>query len=147
MSDQTKMVVTNTTPGIALTSAMDKETANAMRAFIEKVAGHYDLAGAILFGSRARKTHRPDSDADVAVLLHGRPGKFVSTKLAMDDLAYDVLLEMGIRIQPLPIWEEEWQHPETYSNPRLLHNIEREGIGSRAIGQGYSGSIICQTAA
>jgi len=58
----------------------------------------------------------------------GRTEKFVSIKLAMDDLAYDVLLEIGIRIQPLPVWEEEWNHPETYSNPRLLHNIEREGI-------------------
>lgn len=118
----------NTTQNKELMADMDKETANAMRAFIEKVAGNYDLVGAILFGSRARKTHRSDSDADVAVLLHGSPGKFVSTKLAMDDLAYDVLLEIGIRIQPLPIWEEEWQHPETYSNPSLLRNIEREGI-------------------
>lgn len=128
MPDRSKIIVTNTTPSNALNSAVDKETANAMRAFIEKVAGNYDLVGAILFGSRARKTHRPDSDADVAVLLHGSPGKFVSTKLAMDDLAYDVLLEIGIRIQPLPIWEEEWQHPETYSNPSLLRNIEQEGI-------------------
>lgn len=107
---------------------IDRETANATRAFIEKVASRYDLAGAILYGSRARKSHRADSDADVAVLLHGRPGKFVATKLAMADLAYDVLLETGIRIQPLPIWEEEWEHPEAYSNPRLLHNIDREGI-------------------
>ena len=85
-------------------------------------------AGAILFGSRARRSHRPESDADVAVLLHGSPGKFVATKLAMADLAYDILLETGIRIQPLPIWEDEWEHPEAYSNPHLLHNIEREGI-------------------
>lgn len=107
---------------------IDLETANAARAFIDKVASRYDYAGAILFGSRARKSHHPESDADVAVLLHGRPGKFVATKLAMADLAYDVLLETGIHIQPLPIWEDEWEHPETYSNPRLLHNIEREGI-------------------
>jgi predicted nucleotidyltransferase len=86
------------------------------------------VLGVILFGSRARRTHRPDSDADVAVVLRGRPGKFVATKLAMADLAYDVLLDTGIRIQPLPIWEKEWGHPETYSNPRLLRNIEREGI-------------------
>ena len=46
----------------------------------------------------------------------------------MADLAYDALLETGIRIQPLPIWEEERVHPETYSNPRLLHNIRREGV-------------------
>ena len=113
---------------MTLISDIDSETATATRSFIEKVASRYDLAGAILFGSRARKSYRPDSDADVAVLLHGRPGKFVATKLAMADLAYDVLLETGIRIQPLPIWEEEWAHPETYSNPRLLHNIKRDGI-------------------
>ncbi|MHB8253386.1 MAG: nucleotidyltransferase domain-containing protein [Acidiferrobacter sp.] len=92
------------------------------------VASRYDVIGAILFGSRARKSHRPDSDADVAVLLHGQAGKFVATKLAMGDLAYDVLLHTGIRIQPLPIWEDEWSRPEAYSNPRLLINIEREGI-------------------
>lgn len=107
---------------------IDIHTEKAVRTFIAKVADRYDLAGIILFGSRARKSHRPDSDADVAVLLHGKPGKFVATKLAMADLAYDVLLETGIRIQPFPIWEVEWAHPEVYSNPQLLHTIEREGI-------------------
>lgn len=42
--------------------------------------------------------------------------------------SYDVLLETGIRIQPLPIWEEEWAQPEAYSNPRLLDSIRREGV-------------------
>lgn len=107
---------------------IDADTRNATLAFMEAVGERYDVAGAILFGSRARKSHRPDSDADVAVLLHGTPGKFIATKLAMADLAYDVLLETGIRIQPLPVWEEEWNHPENYSNPRLLYNIERDDI-------------------
>lgn len=107
---------------------LDPDTQRAVRAFISRVATHYDFAGAVLFGSRARGTNRPDSDADVAVLLHGRPGKFVTTKLEMADIAYEVLLETGIRIQPLPIWEDEWEHPERYSNPLLLRNIEREGI-------------------
>jgi hypothetical protein len=53
---------------------------------------------------------------------------FVATKLALDDVAYDVLLDSGIRIQPLPIWEGEWAHPAQYSNPRLLENIAREGL-------------------
>ncbi len=107
---------------------IDPDTARAARAFIAKVTAQYDYAGAILFGSRARHTNRPDSDADIAVLLHGHPGKFVSTKLEMADIAYDVLLETGIRIQPLPIWEDEWDHPEMYSNPLLLKNIKREGV-------------------
>ena len=102
---------------------LDPATAEAMRAFEDKVS-----AGLILFGSRARNTHRTDSDADVVVLLRGSPGKFIATKLAMDDLAYDVLLDTGIRIQPLPVWESEWNQPENYSNPWLLKNIANEGI-------------------
>jgi antitoxin ChpS len=81
-----------------------------------------------LFGSRARNTHEIESDADIAVLLNGTPGRFITTKFAMDDLAYDVLLETGIRIQPLPIWQTEWDHLEKYSNPELLKNIQVEGI-------------------
>jgi predicted nucleotidyltransferase len=111
---------------------IDKDTERGARSFILKVIGQYDYAGAILFGSRARHTNRPDSDADIAVLLHGQPGKFVEVKLAMADIAYDVLLETGIRIQLLPIWDEGWAHPESYSSPLLLRNIEREGIRRRA---------------
>ena len=40
----------------------------------------------------------------------------------------DVLLETEILVSPLPIWEDEWEHPETASNPRLLENIRREGV-------------------
>ena len=109
-------------------ASIDSGTRAAIRAFIKKIALKYEMDRAILFGSRARMSHRTDSDADVAVLLHGRSGKFVATKLAMADIAYEVLLETGIRIQPLPIWAEEWAHPESYLNPRLLENIEREGI-------------------
>jgi antitoxin ChpS len=86
------------------------------------------MRGAMLFGSQARGTAHAGSDTDIAVLLQGEPGDFVATKLALDDVAYDVLLESGIRIQPLPIWELEWAHPEQYSNPRLLENIAREGL-------------------
>src|SRR5690606_1328174 len=82
----------------------------------------------IVFGSRARGTHRRGSDVDIAVLLKGPRGKFLATKLDMVDAAFDVLIETGIYIQPLPIWEEQWQQAKSHSNPRLLENIEREGI-------------------
>lgn len=108
-------------------SEIDGATEHAVRLFLKKLEGRYDLMEAIVFGSRARGVHRPDSDADIAVLLKGKPGKFVDTALAMADIAYDVLLETGIHIGPLPIWEEEWRHPGDYPNPQLLKNIEREG--------------------
>lgn len=107
---------------------IDSETARAARMFLERLAGQYDMAGAILFGSRARRTHRPDSDADVAVLLRGPHKRFLPTKLAMADVAFDVLLETGINISPLPVWLDEWEHPEAYSNPRLLRTIANEGV-------------------
>lgn len=100
----------------------------AVREFAQRLAGRYPVQQVILFGSRARGTQRADSDADVAVLLRGVRGRFLDTKLDMVDIAYDVLLDTGIHIQPLPIWANEWEHPETHSNPRLLQNIEREGI-------------------
>lgn len=107
---------------------IDHGTEEAVRRFLGLIAGSYDTAGAILFGSRARGTHRPDSDADLAVLLRGEHQRFLPTKLAMSDVAFDVLLETGINISPLPVWLDEWEHPETYSNPDLLQNIAKEGV-------------------
>ncbi|MDP2787550.1 MAG: nucleotidyltransferase domain-containing protein [Pseudomonadota bacterium] len=107
---------------------LDSDTERAMKLFMQRITGQYDTAGAILFGSRARQTHRADSDADVAVLLRGAHQRFLPTKLAMADLAFDVLLETGINISPLPVWLDEWEHPETYSNPDLLKNIANEGV-------------------
>ena len=107
---------------------IDATTQVAARAFLNKIFEKYDFSMAILFGSRARNEHHSESDMDIAILLKGMPGDFVETKLDMDDLAYEVLLDTGIRISPLPIWSEEWAHPENYSNPSLITNIQREGI-------------------
>ena len=107
---------------------LDPQTGEAARAFLQKLGTHFDFTGALLFGSRARNDFRPDSDADVAVVLRGAAGPFVATKLEMDDIAYEVLLDTGIRIQPFPVWEAEWAAPERYSNPHLLYNIMRDGV-------------------
>ena len=107
---------------------IDHDTEEAVRRFLVLIASRYDMADAIVYGSRARGTHRPDSDADVAVLLHGKHQRLLPTKLDMADVAFDVLLETGILISPLPIWLDEWEHPENYSNPALLRNIDREGV-------------------
>lgn len=109
-------------------SHIDHDTEEAVRRFLTLIACRYDIAGAIIYGSRARGTHYPDSDADVAVLLRGEHQRVLTTTLAMADVAYDVLLETGINISPLPVWLDEWEHPERYSNPALLHNIAREGV-------------------
>ncbi|MFZ5593777.1 MAG: nucleotidyltransferase domain-containing protein [Pseudomonadota bacterium] len=107
---------------------IDPDTERVTRSFIERLSGQYDLVGAILFGSRARRNHRPDSDADIAVLLHGVPGRRVDEALKMADIAFDVMLETGVLVEAIPFWEDEWEHPERFSNPALIENIRREGI-------------------
>lgn len=107
---------------------IDPNTEQAARAFLEKAAAHYDIAGAILFGSRARGDYRADSDADIAVVLHGDTRPRMDTVLDMADMAFDVLLETGVLVEAIPFWEGEWQHPETFGNPALIQNIRREGV-------------------
>src|SRR5260364_22818 len=104
---------------------IDPQTEAAVRRFLALIADRFDIAGAIVYGSRARGTHRPESDADVAVLLKGERQRFLKTALAMSDVAFDALLETGINNSPLPVWLDEWEHPENYTNPALLQNIAR----------------------
>lgn len=111
-----------------MATTIDGDTERAAKTFLARIADRYDVSGAILFGSRARHSHRPESDADIAVLLHGSCGKRADAAIEMAGIAFDVLLETGILVQALPIWEEELEHPETFSNPALIENIRRDGV-------------------
>ena len=66
---------------------IDHDTEEAVRRFLALISSHYDMAGAIVYGSRARGTHRSDSDADVAVLLNGEHQRVLTIALAMADVA------------------------------------------------------------
>ena len=111
-----------------MAGGVDAQAENAIQLFLTAIAPRYAIAGAILYGSRARGTHRPDSDADLAVLLSGEHQSRMPIALAMADVAYEVLLETGLNIAPLPVWIDEWEHPGRFSNPELLANIAREGV-------------------
>ena len=108
--------------------ALDPATAQAVQQFRRRLEADFAARELIVYGIRARGDHRTDSDADVAVLLVGAHKPFLDTKLKMSDAAYDILLDTGINISPLPVWLDEWEHPETYVNPALLANIAREGV-------------------
>lgn len=107
---------------------VDSATVQAAGTFLDRVSLRYSVSRAILFGSRARGSFRPDSDADIAVLLNGEPGIRVDAALNMADIAFDVMMETGVLIEAIPFWEVEWSHPETFNNPALIENIRREGI-------------------
>ncbi len=52
----------------------------------------------------------------------------MGTALAMADIAFDAMLETGILVEPLPIWLDEWTHPERHRNPALLQAMARDGV-------------------
>lgn len=106
--------------------AVDSDTERAVRAFSEGISDRYPVIGARLYGSRARADHALDSDADVAVLLKGPRRDPLAVGVEMAGVAF--LLDTDIWVSPLPIWEDDWRHPETFSNPHLLENIRRDGI-------------------
>ena len=109
-------------------SEIDARTRKAAQAFLERIAAGFPFSRALLYGSRARGDHDQRSDADLAVFLKGPRGDLMDAGIEMAGVAFDVLLDTDILVSPLPIWEDDWAHPENYSNPRLLENIRREGI-------------------
>ncbi len=110
------------------TDNLDSRTEQAARRFVGHLANDAKVMGAFLFGSRARDAFRPDSDADIAVLLRGEHGRRVDEAMRFADIAFDVMLETGILVEALPVWEDEWENPSLFPNPALIQNIRREGI-------------------
>jgi predicted nucleotidyltransferase len=76
---------------------LDPHTESAVRDFLARIPADIRLDRAILFGSRARGEHRPDSDADVALILHER-GDDGMTLMMLAELAYYAYLDTGIML-------------------------------------------------
>ncbi|GJD56841.1 nucleotidyltransferase domain-containing protein [Methylobacterium dankookense] len=108
--------------------SVDEQTRRAVQAFLRHLDGRYPVREAILFGSRARQTHTAESDADLALVLDGDRGDRMKVTLDMADVAFDVLMETEVLIQPLPFWAGEFEHPDTFSNPALIEAIRRDGV-------------------
>jgi predicted nucleotidyltransferase len=106
---------------------LDPDTESAARDFLGRLPADLRLEYAILFGSRARGEGRPDSDADLALIIAEWVLDWgVVGQLA--DLAYEVFLADGILIQPVPISLRDWMNPESHPRPGFLRNVARDGI-------------------
>ena len=108
--------------------SLDAETERAARAFLKRLEGKYPVIEGILYGSRARGDHKPDSDADIAVILRGERGDRSKVAGDLAGIEFHVLMETGVMVQGLPLWEDELARPETFTNPALIETILREGV-------------------
>jgi uncharacterized protein len=109
-------------------TTIDPLTRRSIDLFLERVRPRYAIKEAWLYGSRARGDAREDSDVDLALVIEGddRPASSIGAEMGGD--TYDVMVETGQFVIPLPIAIEKWLDPEKHSNPYLLANVRREGI-------------------
>jgi DNA invertase Pin-like site-specific DNA recombinase/predicted nucleotidyltransferase len=107
---------------------IDADTERAARAFLQRLEGQYPVVDVLLYGSRARGDHQPDSDADLALILKGEKGDRYKVVRDLGGVGFDVMLETGILVHALPLWEGEFKEPERFNNPALIANIKREGL-------------------
>jgi uncharacterized protein len=107
---------------------LDSDTERAAHSFMQRLRERRLVREVILFGSRARGTHRPDSDADIAVVLQGEHGNRTAAALEMAGIAFDVMMDTGILVEALPLWADDLEFPGPFRNRRLLERIRREGV-------------------
>jgi len=107
---------------------MTADVRRALEDYVAAVRSHYGarLVDILIFGSRARGDARPDSDADVAVILEDGDWRFWTEKMLLAGLAYDVLLEHDLYIQPWPIPRSGWDSPATHPKQRFIETIRKD---------------------
>jgi antitoxin ChpS len=105
------------------------EVHGALASYVAAVQKHYGkhVLGMVLFGSRARGDNRPDSDADIAIILENGDWRFWTEKRNLADLTYEAMMEFGVRLQPWPISQREWENPAEHHNTRLIEAMKRDG--------------------
>ena len=98
-------------------------TANALiQSFQQVIHARGDVTLALLFGSRARGDHRPDSDYDVAVFIRGA-GSFFEENRRLAAITTEISLEMESDISAIPFPAEAYRERTGF-----MHELRVDGI-------------------
>lgn len=106
----------------------EADIASALAEFTNAVREHYGerLGGLFVFGSRARGSHRPDSDVDVAVVIADGPWNSLTCSIELAGLAFEPLVRTGVEIQPRAVPASRWKDPSGDPEEQLLRRIRAE---------------------
>jgi uncharacterized protein len=104
-----------------------RDVANRLKTALEARLG-VRLAGLYLFGSRARQDHRPDSDLDIAVLVHDPALPLANADSELLDVTYPIEIEHGLHIQAWALPADALTGDGVTSRRRLIDTVRREGI-------------------
>ena len=105
----------------------DPRAIEACRLFAE-MAGWPGAKSFIMYGSRARGDYNEDSDADLAIIVEGKPENSWDELLAMNRVVWKVFDQTGIQIEPILIGEAALEKPEEGTNPTFLREIKKDGV-------------------
>ncbi len=90
------------------------------RAALDRVYGDR-VERVVLFGSRARRDARPDSDYDVAVFLKDFADRWDEVN-RIADIATDIMDETGAFVHAMP-----YRAGTYFDRTPLMHEVRREG--------------------
>ena len=80
------------------------------------------LERAVLYGSRARGDHRPDSDYDIAVFIK-RPGSFTQECASLAEVGTEILFDTGAVVSATPFPAGAW-----LERTGFMHELREDGL-------------------
>lgn len=85
-----------------------------------------DVVRIILYGSYARGDNQPDSDIDIAAIVHGERALLQEKLKKVWDASSDLELDYGVIVSPTVIPQEEFERFK--DDLPYYRNIQNEGV-------------------
>ena len=105
----------------------------ALDGFVAAVRAHYGerLVEIAVFGSRARRDNRPDSDVDVAIVLRDGAWQVWREQRHLVDIGTDIFIDTGLDIEPWVFSEADWAEAASGSAGPLLRSARADAKAVR----------------
>lgn len=91
--------------------AQEPDVERAIALLLDTLRKGYAVDEVHFCGSRARGDFRPDSDVDLAVVLHGARCDIWGAVRRLAEMTFDILMETGVALSPMAFWHEDFEHP------------------------------------